>query len=103
MWLARGLAVVLALGGGLIGFAWLAQLAQISATGQLTPEYLDAPSAFWTIRIVDLGFIVPICLGVGFGLWRGNAIAIKAAYGVIAFMVLQAAAVLAMGGVMLLA
>ena len=101
LWLARGLAVVLALGGALIGFAWLAQLAQISATGTVTAEYLEAPSAFWTIRIVDLGFIVPICLGVGLGLWRGNAVAIKAAYGVIAFMVLQAAAVLAMGGVML--
>ena len=38
---------------------------------------------------------------MGAGLWRGSALAIKAAYGVVAFMVLQAAAVLAMGGVML--
>ena len=99
--LARGLAVVLALAASLVGFAWTAQLLAISATGRLTPEYLDAPSAFWTIRIVDLGFLVPICLGVGVGLWRGSALAIKAAYGVVAFLTLQAAAVLAMGGVML--
>lgn len=101
VWLARGLAVVLALAASLVGFAWLAQLLAISATGQLTPEYLDAPSAFWTIRIVDLGFLVPICLGVGVGLWRGSVLASKAAYGVVAFLTLQAAAVLAMGGVML--
>jgi len=94
VWLARVLAVTLLLGAALIGGAWSAQLLAIA-------EYLDAPSAFWTIRIVDLGFLVPICLGVGVGLWRGSAIASKAAYGVVAFMALQAAAVLAMGGVML--
>lgn len=101
VWLARGLAVVLALGAALISAAWLKQLIDIAASGAVTQEYLEAPSAFWTVRIVDLGFIAPICLGVGAGLWRGSALAIKAAYGVVAFMVLQAAAVLAMGGVML--
>jgi hypothetical protein len=101
VWLARGLAVVLALGAGVIGVAWLAQLLDIAVSGAVTPEYLEAPSAFWTVRIVDLGFIAPVCLGVGVGLWRGSGLAIKAAYGVVAFMVLQAAAVLAMGGVML--
>ena len=54
-----------------------------------------------TIRIVDLGFLVPICLGVAVGLWRGSVLAVKAAYGVVAFLTLQAAAVLAMGGVMI--
>jgi hypothetical protein len=101
VWLARGLAVVLALGAALISVAWLKQLLDIAATGAVTREYLEAPSAFWTVRIVDLGFIAPVCLGVGVGLWRGSAVAIKAAYGVVAFMVLQAAAVLAMRGVML--
>jgi hypothetical protein len=100
-WLARGLAVVLALGAAVIGVAWLAQLLDIAASGAVTPEYLEAPGAFWTIRIVDLGFIVPICLGAGVGIWRGSAMALKAAYGVVAFMVLQATAVLAMGGVMI--
>lgn len=101
VWLARGFAIVLTLGGGLIGLAWLAQLLTIARTGNVGPEYLESPSAFWTIRIVDLGFIVPICLATSVGLWRSNALAIRAAYGVAAFMTLQAAAVLAMGGVML--
>lgn len=99
--LARGFAVVLALGGGVMGFAWLAQLLGIALTGTVGPEYTDSPSAFWTIRIVDLGFIVPICLATGVGLWRGDATATKAAYGVATFMTLQATAVLAMGGGML--
>ena len=100
-WLARSLGVVLALGGAVIGLAWLAQLARIALTGAVGPEYTDSPSALWTVRIVDLGFLVPICLATGVGLWRGSATAIKAAYGVAAFLTLQAAAVLAMGGVML--
>jgi hypothetical protein len=100
-WLARSLGVVLALGGAVIGLAWLAQLARIALTGAVGPEYTDSPSAFWTVRIVDLGFLVPICLATGVGLWRGSATALKAAYSVAAFMTMQAAAVLAMGGVML--
>jgi hypothetical protein len=101
VWLARAFATVLVLGGALIGFAWLAQLVTIARTGTVDAAYLDAPSAFWTIRIVDLGFIVPLCFITGVGLWRGQATARKAAYGVAAFMTMQAAAVLAMGSVML--
>jgi hypothetical protein len=54
------------------------------------------------VRVVDLAFIVPISLATAYGLWRGNATAIKAAYGVTAFLVLQATAVLAMGVIMVL-
>ena len=100
-WLAHSLGVVLVLGGVVIGLAWLAQILDIALTGTVGPEYTDSPSAFWTIRIVDLGFLVPICLATGVGLWRGSAAAVKAAFGVAAFLTLQAAAVLAMGGVML--
>ena len=59
------------------------------------------PTAFWVVRIVDLGFIVPLAIWSGFGLWRGWASAAKAATGVAAFLTLQAAAVLAMGVVMI--
>jgi hypothetical protein len=72
-----------------------------SLTGADALAYADAPSAFWLVRIVDLGFIVPISLATGIGLWRGSPMAVKAAYGVTAFMTLQAASVLAMGTVML--
>src|SRR5262245_29161447 len=63
--------------------------------------YADAPSGFWIVRVVDLGFIVPISIATGVGLLRGSGTAIKAAYGVTAFLVLQAMSVLAMGVIML--
>lgn len=100
-WLARGFGTVLLLAGGVMAFAWLQQLLGIALTGRVGPEYLDSPSAFWTIRIVDLGFIVPIALWTGAGLWRGSRTATKAAYGLASFLTLQGAAVLAMGAVML--
>jgi hypothetical protein len=101
VWLARGLAGVLLVGGLAVGYAWLRQLVDIAAFGTLSEAYLDAPHGFWIVRIVDLGFLVPICFATAVGLWRGSPLAIKAAYGVTAFLTLQAAAVLAMGYLML--
>jgi hypothetical protein len=100
-WLLRGFGSVCILASGLLGLAWTAQLMPIALSGAVGPEYLDSPSAFWTIRIVDLGFITPIALWTGVGLWRGQAVAIKAAYGLASFLTLQGASVLAMGLVML--
>jgi hypothetical protein len=100
-WLARGFGTVLLLAGGVMAFAWLQQLLGIALTGRVGPEYLDSPSAFWTIRIVDLGFIVPLALRAGVDLWRGSGTATRAAYGLASFLTLQGAAVLAMGVVML--
>src|SRR5919199_3094272 len=60
-----------------------------------------SPSAFWTIRIVDLGFIVPLAVWAGAGLWRGRPTATRVAYGLASFLTLQGASVLAMGVVML--
>ena len=104
--LARGFGTLLVAGGGLIGAAWLVQLVDIARVGALSSPadaqaYAEAPSAFWTIRVVDLGFIAPACLAAGVGLWRGSSTAVKAAYGLASFITLQSAAVLAMGVVML--
>ena len=59
-WLLRAFGTLSVLAGALIGLAWIAQLVPIALSGIVGPEYLDSPSAFWTIRIVDLGFIVPL-------------------------------------------
>jgi hypothetical protein len=104
--LARATAVVFVAGGLLIGSAWLIQLITIAANGSLTAAadvqaYAESPSAYWLVRIVDLGFIVPLAIVSGVGLWRGSPTATKAACGVATFMTLQASAVLAMGVVML--
>ena len=105
--IARATAIVFVLGGLAIGTAWLIQLTTIATNGVLTAvadveAYSESPTAFWLIRIVDLGFIVPLAVWTGVGLWRGASAATKAATGVAAFLTLQAAAVLAMGVIMLL-
>jgi hypothetical protein len=105
-WLRRSLSVVLLVGGSALGFAWLRQLFELVLTGTFAAAadaiaYADAPSGFRIVRVVDLGFIVPISLATGVGLWRGSATALKVAYGVTAFLVLQATSVLAMGVIML--
>ena len=104
--LACAFGTVLLLAAGAIGSAWLAQLVDLAASGALSAPadalaYAESPSAFWTIRIVDLGFIVPLSVWTGIGLWRGRAAAIKASFGVAGFLTLQSASVLAMGVIML--
>jgi hypothetical protein len=104
--LRRGFGTVLLLVAAVIGYAWLAQLVDLAVNGVLSAPadalaYAESPSAFWTIRIVDLGFIVPLSLWTGFGLWRERAAATKASFAVASFLTLQAASVLAMGAVML--
>ena len=104
--MARAAAVVFILGALTIGVAWTLQLVTIAIDGALSQPgdvqaYAEAPTAFWLVRIVDLGFIVPLAVWTGVGLWRGAATATMAATGVAAFMTLQAAAVLAMGTIMI--
>jgi hypothetical protein len=104
--LRRAFGTVLVLAAGVIGSAWLVQLLELAMTGTLSSPadalaYADSPSAFWTIRVVDLGFLVPISLWTGMGLWRGHATATRLSFGVASFLTLQAASVLAMGAVML--
>jgi hypothetical protein len=103
---SRATAIVFVAGGLAIGAAWLVQLATIAVNGALVEPadvraYAESPTAFWVVRIVDLGFIVPLAVWAGVGLWRGVPTAAKAAAGVAAFLTLQASAVLAMGVIML--
>jgi hypothetical protein len=106
VWLARGFAGVLGAASAVIGIGWMAQLLDITLSGALSSTadalaYAEAPTAFWLVRIVDLGFLVPLSAWTAIGLWRGSATAVKAAYGVATFITLQVFAVLAMGAVML--
>jgi len=80
-WLARSLATVLIFGAAAIGLAWSKQVIDIAIAGSLSGAdalaYADAPGAFWLVRVVDLGFIVPLCLATGVGLWRGSPTAVR--------------------------
>ena len=63
-------------------------------------EYLDAPTAFWIVKLMDLGMIVPGALAAGVGLLRGSRTAVKAAYGLSGVLALIGASVTAMAVVM---
>jgi hypothetical protein len=96
-WLARTFTVVVLATNGLIGLTWTAQVLGIAIGGMLPPGYADAPAGFWLIRLVDLGAVVPLSVATAAGVWRGQALANKAAAGVASFLTLEVGAVLAMG------
>ena len=62
--------------------------------------YAESPTAFWVVHRRSWVHR-PLAIWSGIGLWRDWTTATKAATGVAAFLTLQAAAVLAMGVVML--
>jgi len=96
-----GADAVLMLVAVLPGISWTAQPVPITLTDAVAPEYLDSPSAFWTIRDVDPGFIVPVAIWTSYGLWQGVGGPIKAGYALASFLTMQGASVFAMGLVML--
>lgn len=68
--------------------------------GDPTIEYVDAPTAFWVVKLMDLGIIAPAALATGIGLLRGSRAAVKAAYGLSGIFALIGASVTAMAVVM---
>lgn len=68
--------------------------------GEPPVEYVDAPAAFWTVKLMDLGIIVPAAIATGVGLLRGSRTALKGAYGLSGVFALIGASVTAMAIVM---
>lgn len=64
-------------------------------------EYVENPTVFWVVKLMDLGIVVPVALATGAGVLRGSEIALRAAYGVVGWFALLGAAVTAMGIMML--
>jgi len=92
----------------MVGGILLALVAAI-ALGMHLPAYLDAlsqrphnlgyletPTAFWVVKFLDLGIVIPAIAAIGFGLLRRRAWARRAAAPAMAFCALLASAVLAM-------
>lgn len=63
-------------------------------------EYTSSPTAFWIVKLMDLGIIVPAATAVGVGLLRGAAWAHKASYAIVGGYALLSAAVTGMAVVM---
>ena len=70
--------------GGLFALTWAAQI-RLVVTGNPTAEYVEGPTLFWLIKLLDFGFVIPALLVTGVGLLRRHPAAITAAYGVAGF------------------
>ena len=77
-------------------FAWTGQIVQVYG-GEKTTEYLEGPTLFWLIKILDLGFLLPALAAIGVGLLRRSDLAVRFAYGMVTYAVCMAGAVLGMG------
>jgi hypothetical protein len=89
------------LGGLLLGInavfalAWWASIATVYA-GTTSLEYREHPTAFWLVRLMDLGFVIPIGTVTGLGLLRGQPWATRTADAFTGMQTLLACAVAAM-------
>src|SRR5579883_2793535 len=66
----RTLGVLLLLTGGVFALTWLGSIAPLLLGGTPAQQYRDDPTLFWTIRTLDLGFVIPAALIAGVGLLR---------------------------------
>ena len=64
------------------------------------PQYLGAPTAFWVVKLWDLGAVVPAAVVVGVGLLRGRAWAKAPMYAIIGGYLLLACSVAGMAWAM---
>ncbi len=65
-------------------------------------EYLENPTVFWVVKLMDLGIIVPVAVAAGVGVLRGAPRAQQALYALVAWFTLLGAAVAAMAMTMLI-
>jgi len=94
--------VLLVLAGFLTLGLHLPSLVDALADQPTAVEYTSSPTAFWIVKLMDLGIIVPAAAAIGVGLLRGAAWARKASYAILGGYTLLAAAVAGMAIVMYL-
>lgn len=63
-------------------------------------EYVSSPTAFWVVKLMDLGIVVPAAVAIGIGLLRRSDTAQRASYAILGGYSLLAAAVAGMAIVM---
>lgn len=81
--------------------AWVGQIAQVYG-GERSDAYLESPTLFWLIKLMDLGFLLPLFATTGVAMLRGQRLATTLAYGMVSYAVCMAAAVLGMAIAMVL-
>lgn len=69
--------------------------------GDPPAEYIEIPAAFWVVKLMDLGLIVPAAAAAGVGLLRGSRVAQRATYGLVGVFAMIAASVTSMAAVLM--
>ncbi len=94
VWVLFALAAFLALGLHLPG------IADTLAGPPYGIEYIQSPTVFWVVKLMDLGIVVPLAVATGLGVRRRARWADRAVYGVIGWGALLGSAVAGMAIVM---
>jgi hypothetical protein len=97
----RGLAALLIVLPLFFALTWIRGIAQVIG-GERPTEYLQDPTLFWLVRLMDLAFVIPAALVEAVGLLRRTEWATRLGYATTGFLALEVAAVGGMAGAMLL-
>jgi hypothetical protein len=92
--------VVLVLAGFLTLGLHLPGLIDITGGEPYDPAYMDSPTVYWVVTMMDLGIVVPAAIAAGVGLIRRTPWAAKVMYAVIGWGALLGSAVAGMAIVM---
>jgi hypothetical protein len=92
--------VLLVLAAFLVLGLHLPSLVDAMAAEPTAVAYTSSPTAFWIVKLMDLGIIVPAALATGVGVLRGAPWARKASYALLGGYTLLGAAVTGMAVVM---
>jgi len=93
--LGRTMGIAMLVVGTAFALAWIGSIARLS-TPPPPAEYLEHPTAFWLIRLMDLGFVIPVSLATGWSLVRRSARASLWGYGFVGMQTLLVCAVAGM-------
>lgn len=97
----RGLATLLIVLSLFFALTWIRGIAQV-IDGERPTEYLQDPTLFWLVRLMDLAFVIPVAVVAGIGLMRRAEWATRLGYAIVSFLTLEVAAVAGMVAAMLL-
>jgi hypothetical protein len=98
--LRRGLGMAMVGLNALFALAWTGSLVPVIAGGDPSAEYLADQTLFWVVRLMDLGFVIPVGLLTGVALLRKLPVATRLAHAWLGAQTLLTAAVCGMAWVM---
>lgn len=100
--LGHGLGWILIGLNSLFALAWLASIAGVIVRDAPTAEYRADTTLFWVVRLMDLGFVIPIGIITGVALLRRHPLRTRLTYAWLGAQTLLTSAVCGMAWVMTL-